>query len=210
MIAELNHGLDPAIHVLIMQTTAYIVLESIFSFASITVNFIGLNFVFLVLNLTKHSSYLIYNVAIFFSSVVQRQYCKKYECLYTVNITDAEQQKVIVSGSVDSATLIKKLVRSGKYAELWSSKSNKNQKQQSNCIKDGKNEKEHENQKVSKTCLAITSAVWATATVAVSIAVSVAIPGKTPPEKKVMKAGEKAEAERMFESKEFQVKGFEF
>ncbi|GAB4827955.1 hypothetical protein Ancab_034840 [Ancistrocladus abbreviatus] len=41
----------------------------------------------------------------------------KIEGVYTVNI-DAEQQKVTVSGIVEAATLIKKLVRSGKHAEL--------------------------------------------------------------------------------------------
>ncbi|XP_076885116.1 cystinosin homolog [Bidens hawaiensis] len=39
---------------------------------------VGLNFDFVVLNLTKHSSYLIYNASVFFSSTVQRQYHKKY------------------------------------------------------------------------------------------------------------------------------------
>lgn len=39
---------------------------------------VGLNFDFLVLNLTKHSSYLIYNASVFFSSAVQRQYHEKY------------------------------------------------------------------------------------------------------------------------------------
>lgn len=60
--------------------------------------------------------------------------------VYQVQI-DAEQQKVTVSGSVDSATLIKKLVRSGKYAELWSQKINQNQKQKNNNngVKDDKN-----------------------------------------------------------------------
>lgn len=58
--------------------------------------------------------------------------------VYQVQI-DAEQQKVTVSGSVDSATLIKKLVRAGKYAELWSQKINQNQKQKNNNAKDDKN-----------------------------------------------------------------------
>ncbi|XAR72268.1 hypothetical protein NMG60_11018849 [Bertholletia excelsa] len=66
---------------------------------------------------------------------------QRIEGVYQVNI-DAEQQKVTVSGSVDSAALIKKLVRAGKHAELWSQKSNnQNQKQKannSNCIKDDK------------------------------------------------------------------------
>ncbi|KAK4417845.1 Cystinosin [Sesamum alatum] len=38
----------------------------------------GLNFDFVVLNLTKHTSYLIYNASLFFSSTVQRQYRQKY------------------------------------------------------------------------------------------------------------------------------------
>ncbi|MCD7455058.1 hypothetical protein HAX54_026935 [Datura stramonium] len=39
---------------------------------------VGLNFDFVVLNLTKHSSYLIYNASMFFSSAVQKQYREKY------------------------------------------------------------------------------------------------------------------------------------
>ncbi|KAK3006962.1 hypothetical protein RJ639_016002 [Escallonia herrerae] len=39
---------------------------------------VGLNFDFVVLNLTKHSSYLIYNASVFFSAAVQRQYREKY------------------------------------------------------------------------------------------------------------------------------------
>lgn len=39
---------------------------------------VGLNFDFLIFNLTKHSSYLIYNASLFFSPVVQRQYHEKY------------------------------------------------------------------------------------------------------------------------------------
>ncbi|KAK6134158.1 hypothetical protein DH2020_032108 [Rehmannia glutinosa] len=42
----------------------------------------------------------------------------KIEGVYQINI-DSEQQKVTVSGNVDSSTLIKKLVRAGKHAELW-------------------------------------------------------------------------------------------
>lgn len=43
---------------------------------------------------------------------------------------DSEQQKVTVSGNVDSSALIKKLLKGGKYAEPWSQKSNQNQKSQ--------------------------------------------------------------------------------
>lgn len=39
---------------------------------------VGLHFDFVVFNLTKHSSYLIYNAVLYFSTVVQRQYHEKY------------------------------------------------------------------------------------------------------------------------------------
>ncbi|PON44044.1 Lysosomal cystine transporter [Parasponia andersonii] len=39
---------------------------------------VGFNFDFAVLNLTKHSSYLIYNATLYFSSAVQKQYFEKY------------------------------------------------------------------------------------------------------------------------------------
>ncbi|KAK8655623.1 hypothetical protein V6N13_108197 [Hibiscus sabdariffa] len=66
-----------------------------------------------------------------------KKFLQRIEGVYQISI-DAEQQKVTVSGSVDSATLIKKLVRAGKYAEVWSQKSNQNQNQnqKNNCIKD--------------------------------------------------------------------------
>ncbi|KAM0062898.1 putative heavy metal-associated domain, HMA, heavy metal-associated domain superfamily [Helianthus debilis subsp. tardiflorus] len=49
-----------------------------------------------------------------------RKILKKIEGVYSVDI-DSEQQKVNVSGNVDSNTLIKKLIKSGKYAEVWPS-----------------------------------------------------------------------------------------
>ncbi|XP_051144423.1 heavy metal-associated isoprenylated plant protein 37-like [Andrographis paniculata] len=59
------------------------------------------------------------------------------EGVYQVNI-DVEQQKVTVSGSVDSASLIKKLGKGGKHAELWSQKNclNQIQKHKDACNKD--------------------------------------------------------------------------
>ncbi|KAK8480568.1 hypothetical protein V6N13_021128 [Hibiscus sabdariffa] len=39
---------------------------------------IGLNFDFVLLNLTKHSSYMIYNVCLYFSPVIQQQYFDEY------------------------------------------------------------------------------------------------------------------------------------
>lgn len=60
---------------------------------------------------------------------------QRVEGVYQV-IIDAEQQKVSISGSLDSATLIKKLVKAGKHAELWSKNPNQNQKQKAACTKD--------------------------------------------------------------------------
>ncbi|WCJ33520.1 Heavy metal transport/detoxification superfamily protein [Euphorbia peplus] len=60
---------------------------------------------------------------------------QRIEGVYQVNI-DGDQQKVTVSGSVDAATLIKKLGRAGKIAQLWSQKPNNqlDQKQKHNFI----------------------------------------------------------------------------
>lgn len=79
---------------------------------------------------------------------------QRIDGVYHVNV-EAEQQKVTVSGSVDSATLIKKLLRSGKYAEIWNQKSNQNQNQNqkqkqpnNNCIKnENKNNNNNNNNK---------------------------------------------------------------
>ncbi|KAG6779116.1 hypothetical protein POTOM_015485 [Populus tomentosa] len=59
-----------------------------------------------------------------------RKLLNKIDGVYSVNIK-TEHQLVIVSGPVDSATLIKKLVKSGKRAELWSlrTKNKRNQEQ---------------------------------------------------------------------------------
>ncbi|KAL6187636.1 hypothetical protein ACLB2K_039034 [Fragaria x ananassa] len=70
---------------------------------------------------------------------------QRIEGVYEVSI-DADQQKVTVSGVIDSANLIKKLVRAGKHAELWNQQKanqNQNQKQKNNiCIKDNKGQKQ--------------------------------------------------------------------
>ncbi|KAL0898225.1 hypothetical protein Bca101_082186 [Brassica carinata] len=39
---------------------------------------VGLNFDFVLLNLTKHSSYMIYNVCLYFSPIIQKQYFDTY------------------------------------------------------------------------------------------------------------------------------------
>ncbi|XP_042001750.1 heavy metal-associated isoprenylated plant protein 37-like [Salvia splendens] len=62
---------------------------------------------------------------------------QRIEGVYQVRI-EAEQQRVSVSGNVDSATLVKKLMKSGKHAELCSPKSNQNPKQNTAYIKENK------------------------------------------------------------------------
>ncbi|KAL7090896.1 hypothetical protein ACP275_12G070800 [Erythranthe tilingii] len=81
---------------------------------------------------------------------------QRIEGVYQVKI-DSDQQRVSVQGSVDSETLIKKLIRAGKHAEPWSQKitqtlnqnQNQNQtgqKQKPTCIKDNnKNKKPQQN-----------------------------------------------------------------
>nr|CAD1842684.1 unnamed protein product [Ananas comosus var. bracteatus] len=55
---------------------------------------------------------------------------QKIEGVFSVSI-DVEQQKVSVTGTVGSEALIKKLLRAGKHAELWSNNSkNSSQNQQ--------------------------------------------------------------------------------
>ncbi|KZV18496.1 hypothetical protein F511_25342 [Dorcoceras hygrometricum] len=79
-----------------------------------------------------------------------RKLLQKIEGVYKVNI-DAETQKVTVSGNVDSAVLIKKLVKAGKHAELWSGKgSQENQKQKLSCVKQDNKNKQVQQQNVIK------------------------------------------------------------
>ncbi|KAK3417627.1 hypothetical protein EUGRSUZ_H03576 [Eucalyptus grandis] len=51
---------------------------------------------------------------------------QKIDGVYTIKI-DAEQGKVTVSGNVDPAPLIKKLMKSGKHAELWGAQKSNDQ-----------------------------------------------------------------------------------
>ncbi|KAG6394814.1 hypothetical protein SASPL_145404 [Salvia splendens] len=53
---------------------------------------------------------------------------QKIEGVYTTKI-DSEQGKVTVSGNVDPNTLIKKLIKNGKHAELWGAKPSNNNNQ---------------------------------------------------------------------------------
>ncbi|KAH0461981.1 hypothetical protein IEQ34_009556 [Dendrobium chrysotoxum] len=50
---------------------------------------------------------------------------QKIDGVYTIAI-DTEQGKVTVTGNVDPSTLIKKLRKSGKHAEIWAAKKNSN------------------------------------------------------------------------------------
>lgn len=70
-----------------------------------------------------------------------RKVLQRTEGVYTVDI-DAENQKVTVSGSVDSATLIKKLARAGKHAEIWTAQK---QKPPGSIKEDKKNSHSHNN-----------------------------------------------------------------
>ena len=73
---------------------------------------------------------------------VSEKLLQKIEGVDKVEV-DSGQQKFTLSGNVHSSALIKKLLESGKYAELWSQKSNQNQKsQQTQCIKADKNTKD--------------------------------------------------------------------
>ncbi|XP_058093827.1 cystinosin homolog [Magnolia sinica] len=101
---------------------------------------VGLNFDFLVLNMTKHSSYLIYNVALFFSPVIQRQYREKYGYDEMIPVAANDVAFSIHAVLLTAITLYQVLIY------------------------------ERGNQKVSKTCLVISSAVWAVAVVCLIIA----------------------------------------
>ncbi|XP_042503916.1 cystinosin homolog [Macadamia integrifolia] len=101
---------------------------------------VGLNFDFLILNFTKHSSYLIYNASLFFSPVLQRQYHEKYG--YGEMIPVAANDVAFSAHAVllTAITLFQVLIY------------------------------DRGNQKVSKTCITITSAVWLSAVVCVFVA----------------------------------------
>ncbi|KAK6146098.1 hypothetical protein DH2020_019967 [Rehmannia glutinosa] len=59
---------------------------------------------------------------------------QKIEGVYTIKI-DSEQGKVSVSGNVDPSTLIKKLIKNGKHAELWGAPKANNNNQLNNQFK---------------------------------------------------------------------------
>ncbi|RWR83757.1 Lysosomal cystine transporter [Cinnamomum micranthum f. kanehirae] len=100
---------------------------------------VGLNFDFVLLNFTKHSSYFIYNAALFFSPLIQKQYHDKYGY-----------------GAISATVAIQILIYEVRESLTWSPFSP--------CAGS------RGSQKISKTCIAITSAVWVVALVCTIIA----------------------------------------
>lgn len=96
---------------------------------------VGLNFDFLVLNITKHSSYLIYNAALFFSPVIQKQYREKYGADEMIPVAVNDVAFSIHAVLLTAFTLFQVVIY------------------------------DRGTQKVSKICIAISSVVWATALV---------------------------------------------
>lgn len=101
---------------------------------------VGLNFDFLVLNMTKHSSYLIYNAAMFFSPAIQRQYHEKYGFEEMIPVAANDVAFSAHAVALTAFTLFQVLIY------------------------------ERGDQKVSKTCTAITIAVLVSAVVCVIVA----------------------------------------
>ncbi|KAL6135859.1 hypothetical protein ACLB2K_068084 [Fragaria x ananassa] len=103
---------------------------------------VGLNFDFVILNLTKHSSYLIYNATLYFSSAVQKQYFHKYGSKQMIPV--AANDVAFSSHAVLLTALV--LIQIAIY--------------------------ERGNQKVSKISIGIVVAVWLSAAVCFFIALS--------------------------------------
>ncbi|CAK9160109.1 unnamed protein product [Ilex paraguariensis] len=77
---------------------------------------------------------------------------QKIEGVYSASI-DVDQGKVTVTGNVDPATLIKKLIKSGKHAELWGAQNgsnNLNNQFKNMQIQNFKGGKDNKNQKSGK------------------------------------------------------------
>ncbi|KAK4768660.1 hypothetical protein SAY87_003801 [Trapa incisa] len=101
---------------------------------------VGLNFDFVMLNLTKHSSYLIYNTALYFSAAVQRQYFEKYGFGQMIPVAANDVAFSIHAVLLTAVTLFQIIIYEGG------------------------------SQKISKVSIAIVSAVWLGAAVCFFIA----------------------------------------
>ncbi|KAL8130708.1 hypothetical protein V2J09_019863 [Rumex salicifolius] len=102
---------------------------------------VGLNFDFIALNLTKHSSYLIYNAVLFFSSAVQKQYRHKYGSGQMIPVAANDVAFSIHAVLLTAFTLFQIFIY------------------------------ERKNQKFSKAALSIVSVIWLSAAVCASIAI---------------------------------------
>ncbi|XP_057849269.1 cystinosin homolog isoform X3 [Cryptomeria japonica] len=120
---------------------------------------VGLNLDFLVFNLTKHSSYLIYNAALFFSPVVQRQYHQKYGYNEEISGTKSHEcevrhhlvlQMIPVAPNDVAFSIHAVLLTAFTIYQVFIY--------------------ERGTQKVSKTCIGITVAVWGYAAISLIIA----------------------------------------
>lgn len=101
---------------------------------------VGLNFDFVVLNLTKHTSYLIYNATLYFSSAVQQQYREKFGFNEMIPVAANDVAFSTHAVLLTAFTLFQIFIY------------------------------ERGNQKVSKVSLAIVSVVWIAAAICVFIA----------------------------------------
>ncbi|XP_019161306.1 PREDICTED: cystinosin homolog isoform X2 [Ipomoea nil] len=102
---------------------------------------IGLNFDFVVMNLTKHTSYLIYNASLFFGSAVQRQYRQKYGLDEMIPVAANDVAFSVHAVLLTAITLYQIVIY------------------------------DRGNQKVSKSCTAIVSVAWLAIAVCVFIAI---------------------------------------
>ncbi|KAJ7527814.1 hypothetical protein O6H91_16G072500 [Diphasiastrum complanatum] len=105
---------------------------------------VGLNFDFLVFNLTKHSSYLIYNAALYFSPAVQRQYREKYGQTELIPVAPSDVAFSIHAVLLTAFTIYQVFIY------------------------------ERGTQRVSKTCVGITIAAWGAAVISLIIAIPTA------------------------------------
>ncbi|PIA30414.1 hypothetical protein AQUCO_05600098v1 [Aquilegia coerulea] len=103
---------------------------------------VGLNFDFLVLNLTKHSSYLVYNVSLFFSPVVQKQYLNKFGKDKMIPVAANDVAFSIHAVLITAFTLFQVIIY------------------------------DRGNQRVSKICILITMAIWISAAICAFVAIS--------------------------------------
>lgn len=103
---------------------------------------VGLNFDFVLLNLTKHSSYLIYNSSLYFSSAIQKQYFQKYGYDQMIPVAKNDVAFSIHAVLLTAIALFQIAIY------------------------------ERGSQKLSKICIGIVSIVWLTAAVCFFVALS--------------------------------------